>query len=187
MERRTEEYAIIEECRNGNIEVYAVLVERYQEMVYNIAYRMLGDAETAKDIAQESFISAYGALKTFKNDSKFSTWLYSITMNKCRDHLRGHTATVPLYEITEMTPCGGLNPEEAMSRKQAVKELQAALALLPDVYREAVVLKHLEGLDYKEMEAILGVNANVLKVRTHRARELLRKSLGEGGDCSGRG
>lgn len=179
MEIRTEEYSIIEECRNGDSEIYAVLVERYQQMVYNIAYRMLGDTETAKDIAQESFISAYRALKTFKKDSKFSTWLCSIAINKCRDHLRSHRITVPLDDALDVVSCNKPNPEEVMSHKQTVRELQAALALLPDDYREAIVLKHIEGLDYKEMEAILGVNANVLKVRTHRARELLKKRLGE--------
>ncbi len=180
-----DEYSIIEECKNGNSEAYAILVERYQEMVYNAAYRMLGDSEAAYDISQESFISAYDSLKTFRNDAKFSTWLYSITMNKCRDHLRYRRPHVPLDEMADLLPSGTSNPEEAVSRKQLGVMLQKALNALPEDYREVIVLKHIEGLDYKEMESILRVKVNALKVRTYRAREMLRKFLIEAGVSHG--
>ncbi len=175
MANQAEEYSIIERCRKGDPEIYAVLVERYQEMICNVAFRMLGDAETAKDVAQESFISAYGSLASFKNDAKFSTWLCSIAMNKCRDHLRGRKTTVPLDDIEELAVAQGPDPETVLSRKQSSRELQAALSALPAEYREVIILKHVEGLDYKEMEAVLGVSANALKVKTHRAREWMKK------------
>ncbi len=174
-----EEYSIIERCREGDSELYAVLVERYGNMIYNAAYRMVGDPETAKDMAQESFIAAYSALREFRNGSKFSTWLYSIVMNKCKDHLRLRKATVSLDDVAETTACRGQTPEAALCAKQTANSLQAALDTLPGEYREVLVLKHMEGLDYKEMETVLGVSANTLKVRTHRARELLRKYLVE--------
>lgn len=182
---REEEYSIIERCREGESEVYAVLVQRYQNMVYNLAYRILGDAESAKDIAQDSFISAYNSLREFRNGSRFSTWLYSIVTNKCKDHLRGRKPTVSIDDLAETTASGGQTPEAALCTKQAVRSLQAALDTLPVECREILVLKHLEGLDYKEMEAVLGVSANTLKVRTHRARELLRKCLVERGHQDG--
>ena len=175
MTTQAEEYSIIEQCRKGNSEVYAVLVERYQEMIYNVVYRMLGDAESARDIAQESFIAAYGALKEFRNDSKFSTWLCSIAMNKCRDQLRAQKDTVPLDDVMEMAVATDPNPEAALCNKQLSLELQAALCALPEDYRQVIILKHIEGLDYREMEAILGVSANALKVKTYRAREWLKK------------
>lgn len=176
-----EEYSIIKQCVAGYTESYAILVERYQKMVYNIAYRMLGDEDTAKDIAQESFISAFSGLRHFHNGSKFSTWLYSIVMNKCRDYLKSRKTHIPIEEIPEVVDHNRANPEEALREKQTMEEIQAALDAMPQDYREAIVLKHIEGLDYKEMEAILGVKANVLKVRTHRAREMLKNLLKEKG------
>lgn len=172
-----EEYSIIEECRNGNPEIYSVLVERYQNMVYNVVYRMIGDAEAAKDVAQESFMAAYGGLREFRNGSKFSTWLCSIAMNKCRDLLRVQKLTIQLEDFTESIIETSPTPEAELSNKQSARDFQAALDALPAEYREVIVLKHIEGLDYREMETILGVSGNALKVRTHRARELLKKYL----------
>lgn len=181
-----EEISIIEQCRNGNSEAFSILVERYQEIVYNVAYRMLGDRDTAFDISQESFISAYEGLKNFRKDSKFSTWLYSITVNKCRDHLRCRKPDMPLDELTDILPSKMANPEESAHRKQLGLALQTTLSELPEDYREVIVLKHIEGLDYKEMEAILGGNVNALKVRTYRAREMLKKLLEDAGVANGR-
>ncbi len=175
MTTQTEEYSIIEQCKKGNSEVYSILVERYQVMIYNVAYRMLGDAESARDVAQESFIAAYGALKEFRNDSKFSTWLCSIVMNKCRDQLRTKKDMVSLDDITDLVAAKNADPEVALSNKQFSRELQTALGELPEEYRQVIILKHFEGLDYREMEAILGINANALKVKTYRARECLKK------------
>jgi RNA polymerase sigma-70 factor (ECF subfamily) len=174
-----EEHRLIKECAKGNREAYAVLVERYQEMVYNTAYRMLGDAEAARDMAQESFISAYGGLKNFRNVSKFSTWLYSIVINKCRDYLRVKRPHTQLDGISDILASSGPTPEEELHNRQIRDRIQDALNALPEGCREAVVLKHIEGLDYREMESILGISAGALKVRTHRGREMLRKLLEE--------
>ncbi|MCL4491543.1 MAG: sigma-70 family RNA polymerase sigma factor [Nitrospirae bacterium] len=176
-----EEYLVIKQCMDGNAEAYAILVERYKGMVYNIAYRMLGDAEAANDIAQESFISAYVGLKDFKRSAKFSSWLCSIAINKCRDYLRSKKDTVSIDEIAEASAAGTATPEDAACNRQMAQGIQTALNELPEDYCEAIVLKHIEGLDYKEMEDILGVSANVLKVRTHRGREMLKKLLKERG------
>jgi len=174
---QSEEYSLIKQCVDGDGEVYAILVERYQEMVYNIAYRMLGDAETARDISQESFISAYEALENFKNSSKFSTWLCSIVMNKCRDYLRCKKVDISIDDVRESLFSTMPDPEGSMYQKQLGRTLQKAIGALPEDYRQVIVLKHIEGFDYKEMESILGVSANALKVRTCRAREMLKKFL----------
>src|SRR6266498_1894723 len=159
-----DEYSIIKECRDGNSEAYAVLVERYKGMVYNIGCRMLKDSEAARDVAQESFISAYGALRDFRYNSKFSTWLCSIAINKCQDHLRSRKNNISLEETNEQLACKTPDPEEAACRRERKNFLQEALYALPGSYRELIILKHLEGLDYKEMEKILGTKANVLRV-----------------------
>ena len=172
-----EEQTIIAQCLDGDSDRYAVLVDRYQAMAYNVAYRMLGDGDAAKDMAQESFISAYAGLRDFQRGSKFSSWLYRIVVNKCKDHLRGVRETVPVDEVCEILPTCGQTPEEALSAHQTGDVIQGALNELPVEYREVIVLKHIEELDYQEISAILGVTVNALKVRAYRGREMLRQVL----------
>jgi len=175
----TDEYPLIKECLSGDRDKYAVLVDRYKTMVYTVAYRMLGDADAANDMAQESFISAYAGLKGFHFGSKFSSWLYRIAVNKCRDYLRGKKEMVSLDAIAEVSACRDVTPEEAASCRQTEDVVQKALNMLPEDYREIIILKHIEELDYKEIAAILGVGVNALKVRSHRGREMLKKILQE--------
>ncbi len=172
-----EEYAVIRKVLAGDREQYAVLVNRYKDMVYNIAFRLLGDADAAKDMAQEGFIAAYNALGDFQFNSRFSSWLYRIVVNKCRDHYRAGKETVPVEEICDYVAGPEPSPEKAASCRQTGDAVQQALASLPPDYREVIVLKHIEGLDYQEIAETLGVSVAALKVRAHRGREMLRKLL----------
>ncbi len=172
-----EEYAIIRKVLAGDREQYAVLVNRYKDMAYNIAFRLLGDADTAKDMAQEGFIAAYNALGNFQFKSRFSSWLYRIVVNKCRDHFRAGRETVPVDEICDYVAGPEPSPEKAASCRQTGDAVQQALNGLPPDYREVIVLKHIEGLDYQEIAEALGVSVTALKVRAHRGREMLRKLL----------
>lgn len=171
------EHIIIKQCIDGNREIYSILVDKYKDMVYNVAYRMLGDSETANDVAQESFISAYTGLNNFRYGSRFSTWLFSIVVNKCKDHLKGRKDNVSIDEIADLSQADGITNEERTYKNQLQRLMQNALNELPEEYREVVILKHFERLDYKEMEDILGVSVNLLKVRTYRGREMLKKIL----------
>ena len=173
----TEEHEIIKQCLNGDADQYAVLVDRYSAMAFNIAYRIVGDADVAKDMAQESFISAYTALEDFKFGSKFSSWLYRIVVNKCRDHHKAAKEATTVDEIVELVPARGQTPEQASSSRQTGDMIQKALSILPVEQREVIVLKHVEGLDYGEIADILGVGVNALKVRAHRGRERLKELL----------
>lgn len=177
----TEEHEIIRQCLDGEPEQYALLVDKYKAMAYNIAYRMLGDAETAKDMSQESFISAYASLEKFQYGSKFSSWLYRIVVNKCKDHLRAERDTVQVDEICDIVPSTERTPEQTTSSRQTGDVIQKALNSLPDEYREVIVLKHVEELDFREISDILGVGVNALKVRAHRGREMLKEILQEMG------
>jgi len=175
----TEEHETIRRCLDGEPEQYALLVDRYKAMAYNVAYRMLGDADLARDMAQESFISAYEGLENYQYSAKFSSWLYRIVVNKCKDHLRTVRDTVLIDEISDIIPAGERTPEQAASLRQTGEALQKALNSLPAEYREVIVLKHIEELDYQEIADILGVSVNTLKVRAHRGRERLKELLRE--------
>lgn len=176
-----EEHDTIKKCRAGNGDAYAVLVDRYQTLAYTVACRMLGDAETANDIAQESFLAAYEGLKHFRFGSKFSSWLTSIVLNKCRDHLRSRRPTVDVDEIAEIRDTRRRNPEQEASAGESADALQKALDRLPPDYREVIILKHIEELDYQSISEILGVSVAALKVRTHRGREMLKGLLERSG------
>lgn len=184
-DQQPDEEAIIHQCLDGNADSYSVLVERYKTMVYNVAFRMVGDADTAKDIAQESFLAAYKGLRQFKFESKFSSWLYRIVLNKCRDHLRLAKETVTTDDIAAVRPDPGPSPEQAVAARQNTDILQRALKQLPADYREVLILKHIEGLDYQEIAAITGAGIPALKVRAHRGREMLRKVLEQSGVTHG--
>lgn len=172
-----EEQDVIRQCLNGDAECYALLVDRYKDMAYNIAYRMLGDSDTAKDMSQESFISAYASLGNFQYGSLFSSWLYRIVVNKCKDHMRAERDTVQIDEINDIVPSGERTPEQTAASRQTGDVIQQALNSLPDEYREVIVLKHIEELDFREIADILGVSVNALKVRAHRGREMLKELL----------
>lgn len=173
----TEERKIIQLCLEGDSEQYVLLVDKYKAMAYNIAYRIVGDADIAKDMAQESFISAYASLERFQYGSKFSSWLYRIVVNKCKDHLRAERDTVQVDEISDIVPSKERTPEQTVSSRQTGDVIQQALNSLPEEYRDVIVLKHIEELDYREISDILGVSVNALKVRAHRGREMLRELL----------
>ncbi len=180
-DQQPDEEAIIRKCLDGDRDSYSALVDRYKTMAYNVAYRMVGDEDIAKDLAQEGFIAAYAGLDGFRFGSKFSSWLYSIILNKCRDHLRLLKDTVSTDDVAAIMPDKGISPEQAASAHQKSDVLQKALKALPPEYREVLILKHIEGLDYQEIAAVTGARIPALKVRAHRGREMLKKILEKAG------
>jgi len=176
-----EEFAIIRDCANGKSDRFAVLVDRYRSLAYNSAYRMLGDPDAAEDVAQESFIAAYQGLEEFKFGSRFSTWLYTIVMNKCRDHLRSRRPGISIDDLAEVRPDRRPSPEDRAVSRQTGDIVQEALNALPVEYREILVLKHIQELEYSEIADILGENVGSLKVRAHRGREMLKKAMEKAG------
>ena len=174
---QTEEFAIIRECRSGRSEQYAVLVDRYRSLAYNLAFRMVGDADAAQDLSQEGFIAAFQGLKEFKFNSRFSSWLYAIILNKCRDHLRARRPNASVEDLLEVPPDRDPSPEERAVSRQTWDIVQDALDGLPLEYREVLVLKHVQELEYQEISELLGIGIGALKVRAHRGREMLKEKL----------
>ena len=163
-------------------EAFGQLIDRHAAKIVNLAYRMVGNRAEAEDLAQEAFLTAFKALSTFRADSKFSTWLYRIATNKCKDWLRVKRPgmgqqDVDIDETLDIHIAEEQTPERLLSQQQVAHELEQAIQRLPPLYREAFVLKHIEGLSYEEMEAILGVNSDTLKMRVYKGRLQLSREL----------
>lgn len=163
-------------------EAFGQLIDRHGSMIVNLAYRLVGNQAEAEDLAQESFVAAFKALPTFRADSKFSTWLYRIASNKCKDWLRVKRPGQGQYDVNvedalDQHVAEERTPERLLSQQQVAQQLDQAIQRLPPLYREAFVLKHVEGLSYEEMETILGVNGDTLKMRVYKGRLQLSKEL----------
>lgn len=163
-------------------EAFGQLIDRHASSIVNLAYRMVGNRAEAEDLAQETFLSAFKSLATFRADAKFSTWLYRIATNKCKDWLRVKRPGEQLHDVDEALDthvAEDRTPERLLSQQQVALELEQAIQRLPPLYREAFVLKHVEGLSYEEMQAILGVNGDTLKMRVYKGRLQLSRELAE--------
>jgi RNA polymerase sigma-70 factor, ECF subfamily len=163
-------------------EAFGQLIDRHASIIMNLAYRMVGNRAEAEDLAQESFLAAFKALSTFRADSKFSTWLYRIASNKCKDWLRAKRPgmgqqDIDIDEVLDIHVAEEQTPERLLSQQQVALELEQAIQRLPPLYREAFVLKHVEGLSYEEMAEILGVNGDTLKMRVYKGRLQLSREL----------
>lgn len=163
-------------------EAFGQLIDRHASSIVNLAYRMVGNQTEAEDLAQETFLAAFKALRTFRADAKFSTWLYRIASNKCTDWLRVKRPGQGQYDVDadeelDLHVAEDRTPEQLLSQQQVAQELDQAIQRLPPLYREAFVLKHIEGLSYEEMEAILGVSGDTLKMRVYKGRVQLSREL----------
>lgn len=169
---------------NQDAEAFGLLIDRHATAIMNLAYRMVGNRAEAEDLAQETFLAAFKSLATFRADSKFSTWLYRIASNKCKDWLRAKRPRQGLYDVDveeslDAQVSEGGTPEQLLSQQQVALELEQAIQRLPPLYREAFILKHVEGLSYEEMQEILGVNGDTLKMRVYKGRLQLSRELAE--------
>ena len=175
-----EDSALITKCLEGNAEAYGRLVDKYSARIINLAYAMLGDRHQAEDIAQDAFVRAFKGLPKFERKAKFSSWLYQIALNLCKDHLKAKSRHARPTDEEQLRNMDG-NPKEQAPRVIIQDELSGkmreAINKLPVLYREAFVLRHLQGLEYEDVAAITTVPADTVRVRAYRAREMLRGSL----------
>jgi len=173
-------------CQKGDLNAFDVLVVRHQRKMFNVAYRMLGNYDDAADVTQEAFVAAYKAIGTFKTEAKFSTWLYSITVNHAKNRLkqtRGrkeHERLSPAEtENLELESCprSDENPYAIMEQKEKDALVHQCIASLDDEYREVLILRDIQGLSYEEIRGILNIPEGTVKSRLARAREALKNGL----------
>ena len=182
MQHLEEETQWVSEALGGDQRSFARLVERYTGAVYNLCYRMLGNAQDAEDAAQEIFLRAYTRLQSFDSSRRFSTWLLSIASNHCIDRLRRRRYTwMTLDDVAFQLPSTQAGPERSALEHEQQTAVQAALQTLPEQYRLVLVLRYWQDMSYEEIMALTGLTESALKTRLHRARKMLGAALGEDG------
>jgi RNA polymerase sigma-70 factor (ECF subfamily) len=184
-----EELRLIEAGQRGDVEAFNQLVRLYESRVYNLCYRMLGDADAAADVAQDTFISAYRNLHRFRG-GVFRSWLLRIATNACYDALRARKRrpTVSLdaaQEAEEDGPAFDIpdpseSPDDAALRRELAAAIQRGIAQLPDDQRVVVILSDVQGLAYEEIAEVTNTNLGTVKSRLSRARARLRDILRAG-------
>ena len=168
----------------GDLDSFNQLVLRWERPIYALAYRVIGREEEARDVAQEAFLRAFRALKGFKGQAKFSSWLYRITLNLCRDWIRRERRTpvaqmpegVDLVELAgEETPSESI--EELIGRRQLGRAVSKAMATLPEEQRTAIILKEYHGLTFQEIADLLDCPLSTVKTRLYQGLSVVRKQL----------
>jgi RNA polymerase sigma factor (sigma-70 family) len=175
-----EDTTLVRRTLAGDQEAFAALVEKYKDAVFNVAYRMLGNATEAEDVAQETFVRAYTQLKTYKESHRFSTWLLSIASHLSIDQLRRRRfLALPLENVPflEWIADGGPSPEQSALRGEVADEMQRVLDALPAKYRAVLVLRYWYDFSYEEIADALSMTPALVKARLHRARELVARTM----------
>ncbi|MGB2625455.1 MAG: sigma-70 family RNA polymerase sigma factor [Candidatus Acidiferrum sp.] len=182
------EKTLISRVLAGETELFHELIRPYEHMVYSTVFAMVKNEADAEDGAQDTMISAYRNLGTFRGEAKFSTWLVTIAMNEGRKHLRrAKSARVESLDEQredhegDFTPVALTDwreiPSVALEKRELREKVRAAVQDLPQIYREVVVLRDLEELNQEETAAALDIPITLVKVRLHRGRILMQKKL----------
>jgi len=163
----------LEQARRGDQLAFGKLVQAYQRPVYNLAYRMLGNAAEAEDAAQETFVRMYTKLHTYQPDRKLSSWVLSIASHYCIDRLRRRRfnwLSLDEEPVAAVLPSGQRGPEESALRRETRDEVQTLVDRLAPGYRVPLILRYWHELSYAEIAEVMGLSIQAVKSRLHRAR-----------------
>jgi len=186
--------AFVRAIQAGDMAAFDQLVIKHKDKLFNMVYWFLGDYQEANDCAQEIFIKVFTSLKKFRFESAFSTWLYRIAINTCKNRLKSSAfrwkkRTVPLenpesskegnfsYEIQNGSP----SPSNELEKKEKIMRIQKAVNSLPQEQNRIIVLRDIQGLSYRKIVDITGQNLGTVKSRLARARMVLRNNLAPSG------
>ena len=181
---------VIERCRAGDRDAFEEIVFHSQRRVFNIGFRILGNAEEAREVAQEVFLSVFESIKDLREEGKFDSWLAQITLNHCRNRWkylkRRHYFSSDSLDDPHETEDGEMrqpigdpsdNPERVYEKKMIHEFIQKGLLNLKDEQRELIVLRDLQGFSYEEIGELLCCPVGTVKSKIHRARMDLKKIL----------
>lgn len=182
---------LVKRSLQGDNEAFEELVVKYQNKIYALAYRYMGNEEDAYDMTQESFIKAYRSLRSFKGDSSFGTWMYRVATNVCLDELRRRKRRIvslsldePLAtrdgdEVEKEIPDTSPTADIIYEQKELSQYIQDVLNGMKPDHKTTIILRDIMELTYEEIAEVLNCNVGTVKSRLSRARESLRKKLGD--------
>lgn len=181
LNREEQDQRVLDRCLEGEAEAFSEIIEAYKNSLYPMIYRWVGGKETAEEILQDVFLKAFRQLKKFRRESKFSTWLFQIALNRCRDFYRSQRVRKeeplnPEMPILDTKP----REDENVSAQEEILRLRQALKSLPPIYREALSLRYLNEMTHEEIAQALGEKLSNVKMRVTRGLIRLRKKLQEG-------
>jgi RNA polymerase sigma-70 factor (ECF subfamily) len=182
---------LVARSRGGDVESFNQLILRWERPIYALAYRVIGREEDARDVVQETFLRAFRALPGFKGQAKFSSWIYRIALNLCRDWIR-RQKRAPLVQMPEDTEVveriADRAPVESVEDLVARKELSGvvaeAMSVLPEEQRTAIVLKEYHGMTFQEIAELQGVPLSTVKTRLYQGLTVLRRHLERDGQMA---
>ena len=172
----------------GDASSFNELIQRWERPIYALAYRQIGREEDARDVCQETFFRAYRALNGFRGQAKFSSWLYRIALNLCRDWLRRERRTpivqppedVDLFDLAaSREPSESI--EDRVARRDLSRAVERAMAVLPEEQRTAIILKEYQGLTFQEIADLMGCPLSTVKTRLYQGLSVLRRELARSG------
>lgn len=181
----TSDEELVARATAGDQDAFSQLVTRWERPIYALAYRTLGREEEARDVVQDAFLRAYRGLKGFKGEAKFSSWLYRITLNLCRDWMRKERRA-PVAQVPEGTDPIDLADQQAapiesvedlVARREMSAAVQRAMADLPEEQRTAIMLKEYHGLTFQEIAEMLDCPLSTVKTRLYQGLTVLRRRL----------
>jgi RNA polymerase sigma-70 factor (ECF subfamily) len=172
----------------GDADSFNELIHRWERPIYALAYRQIGREEDARDVCQETFLRAYRALNGFRGQAKFSSWLYRIALNLCRDWMRRERRTPvvqPPEDMDLMDLAAAREPSESIEdrvgRQDLTRAVERAMTLLPEEQRTAIVLKEYQGRTFQEIADLLGCPLSTVKTRLYQGLTVLRRELARAG------
>ncbi|MBI5849009.1 MAG: sigma-70 family RNA polymerase sigma factor [Nitrospirae bacterium] len=190
LRHKDEDRELVALCLKGDVDAFEILVRNYQKKMFNIAYRITGSLEDASEVVQDAFFSAHKNLKDFQQKSRFSTWLYSITVNTAKNRLaqtvtrRAHeplSCDDPLYPDSNQKsidpPSDDPSALDCLIRKDQQKGVQECLNGLEQDFREVLILRDIQGFAYTEIADMLSLAEGTVKSRLFRARDAIKGCL----------
>ena len=188
--RENDDSLFIDKLKAGDAAAFETLIDRYSGDIYALLYRLTENSEEASDLTQDTFLRVLRSIRSFRGDSELKTWLFRIAINESRNRFRWwkrrrRDLTISLdatigdsdIPLSDMLAGRTISPEDAALTREREYAIKSALADIPNVYREAIVLCDIEGMSYEETAVALGVGIGTVKSRISRGREELRRRL----------
>ncbi len=180
MDMENEDKFLVEQYQRGQDSALNELIKKYQNVIYRQCYQSTNNVDDAIDLTQEVFIRVYKSLTRFKGRSSFSTWLYRITYNACKEYFRRKLTSLNaenVYLEYNSEQISQDSPGKLMEEKELEKEIKKAIYMLSPQVRNAIILRYFEGLDYRSIADILGCRVSAVKTNISKGIRMLRNKI----------